>query len=152
MDKLSVTRKEARENAFFVWYSSSRNDSEAERELKRQGYTVTRQTIGEWKRKYDWVTRAEALDFKKAQSLDTMRCLEDTLLAELTTQKDRYKAYFDSLPTGQVDNQATYAYSQLCRQIADITDKIKKAAEGKDTANEPIDLTIKFVEPGGGKS
>lgn len=120
-----ISKQSNRENAFQVWYAHGRNDSETVRELKKQGFSVTRQTIADWKTKYSWAERADNLDLKKHSAADTALTFEETLLQDLQTQKGRYDLYFDGLVSGKVDNQAMYVYSQLCRQILDLSKKIK---------------------------
>jgi hypothetical protein len=38
-------------------------------------------------------------------------------------QKDRYEAYFRSLPIGKIDNQALYAYSAILKTLVDLSNR-----------------------------
>lgn len=122
---LSKSPQSNRENAFQTWYAHGRNDSETVRELQKQGFSVTRQTISAWKDKYSWSSRADNIDIKKHEVADVSVTFEESLLQDLKTQKDRYDAYFNALPPGQVDNQAMYVYNQLCEKLLNLSNKIK---------------------------
>ncbi len=114
-------KAEARDLAYRTWCESGQNLSETERKLNRDGLPVTRQTLAEWREKYDWpgrAARAECAEADKAAALT-----DDALILALLAQKKRYEDYFESLVRGQIDNQALYAYSNILKTLVDFSNK-----------------------------
>ena len=135
-------KHEARELAFQTWRECGQNLSECERLLNRdKGLPVSRQTLTEWCKKYNWearAARAEALEIRKAEAFS-----DDAILSALLDQKERYEQYFDSLQMGVIDNQALFAYSGLLKNLL----ALKTAAEAK-TQNQvqEVDRPKLFLE------
>ncbi|MBP8644719.1 MAG: hypothetical protein KBH99_01195 [Syntrophobacteraceae bacterium] len=125
-------KTQAREMAYRVWRECGQNLSETERLLKcDHGLPVSRQTLTEWSKKYDWesrAARAEALEMRKAEAFS-----DEAMLSALLDQKERYEAYFASLQVGQVDNQALFAYSGLLKNLL----AMKTASAGKRAGSGP---------------
>lgn len=131
-------KAEARELAYNVWRECGQNLSETERVLNRdRDLPVTRQTLAEWRDKYDWPGRAartECAESQKARGIS-----DDALITALLAQKDRYEEYFESLTRGQIDNQALYAYSNILKTLVDFANK-------KKTEVAEVDRPAVFLE------
>ncbi len=108
--------------AYDIWRTCGQNLSECERLLKREhNFKVSRQTLTEWKEKYNWEDRAARADAEKIRQEEDIS--DGALLSALLGQKKKYEAYFENLPMGSIDNQAVYAYSNLLKKIVDIRPK-----------------------------
>lgn len=122
---------ETRELAYSVWCECGQNLSECHRKMNGEhGYVISRQSLHEWKTKYDWEGRAARVEAEKMMMADATS--NDAILAPLLKQKTKYEEYFDSLEVGKVDNQAVYGYNSILKTILDIKQKMedrKKAGE-----------------------
>lgn len=129
---------EIKEKAFYYWYEW-RSDTDVVSCLKKEGFVVTRQTVASWRLNYDWHGRADKIDLKRQKAKDDSISFEESLLLDLGKQKERYDDYFDTLPTGKVDNQAMYVYNQLCEKLINLRNKInpknKEKVTGLNTSN-----------------
>lgn len=136
-----------------TWKECNQNLSATVRALKEKGFTaVTRQTLSKWVKDNNWEERAARED--ATLQMVQASADEDTVIAELTEQKDRYVTYLRSLPAGKVDNQATYALVGLITGIQNYqikkvkhaamaeVDKVAKAAGLSDEAVEEIQNKI----------
>lgn len=143
---LHITQAEVRERVFLIWYRLNRSDTQAAKEAKSQGFSASRQTIGEWKRKYNWQDRADSLDLKKLEREEKAHSARDKLLEDLYRRKEEYEAFFASLEVGKVDNQATYAYSQICGKIEALTSAVEEKERVKGEKNGRT-FKVEFVNP-----
>lgn len=118
------------EEIYKVWKECGQNLSATERELKKLGYSATRQTISKWVKEEGWAERAarEAAEAEKLEKASS----EDGVLLELISQKDKYIEYFRTLPAGKIDTQATYAYVSLVNAIRDYRIKVVKMQAADD--------------------
>ena len=110
---------ETKELAYKVWREHGQNLSETERVLNGElGYVISRQSLHAWKTEYDWENRAARAEAegKRLEEEST----GDSLLAFSLKQKQKYEAYFESLPVGKIDNSAVYAYNNILSKILDI--------------------------------
>jgi len=123
--------------AYDIWSRCGQNLSECERLLKSEHkFKISRQTLTEWKEKYDWqgrAARAEAEQDNQAEEIT-----DRSILKALLAQKKKYDAYFENQPRGTIDNQAVYAYSNLLKKIVDMN--------SKDGGGETIDRPKIFLE------
>ena len=122
---------ETKELAYTVWRECGQNLSECHRKMNGEhDYVISRQSLHEWKTKYDWEGRAARTDAEKMMMIDAAS--DDAILTPLLKQKTKYEDYFDSLPIGKVDNQAVYGYNAILKTMIEIKQKIedrKKAGE-----------------------
>ena len=119
---------ETRELAYRVWRECQQNLSETVRVMNNEhGYVVTRQSVAEWRDRFDWQGRAARTD-AEAEKLDQATASE-ALLNVLLKQKGKYEDYLDSLPIGEVDNQAIYAFNNILKTIVDIRTKTDATVE-----------------------
>lgn len=118
--------RELRERAYRAWIDCGQNLSEAQRSLENAGHVISRKSLQEWKAKYDWPGRAARAE-AEAVRMDAA-VSEPSLIDSLVEQKNRYEHYFQSLPLGKVDNQATFAYAAILKAILDMRDKAAKNA------------------------
>lgn len=106
-----------RERAYGLW-KTCRNLSKVHRQLTRDGYVISRQSLHQWKTENDWENRAATAE-AKAKLLAEATSAE-AMITSLLTQKDRYEAYLDSLPVNEVDTQAVYAFNGILKTIVQI--------------------------------
>lgn len=111
-------KAEARDIAYRTWCECGQNLSETERRLNQNGLPVTRQTLAEWREKYDWPGRAARTEASCKERKEATS--DEAILSSLLMQKERYEEYFTSLQKGQVDNQALYAYSALLKTLVEL--------------------------------
>ena len=98
-----VVPVETRELAYSVWCECGQNLSECHRKMNGEhGYVISRQSLHEWKTKYDWEGRAARVEAEKMMMADATS--DDAILATLLKQKTKYENYFDGLEVGKVDN------------------------------------------------
>lgn len=119
-------KKRAREDAYKTWVGCGQNFSEAERQLKREGLPVSRQTLTAWAERYDWKGRAARSEAEKQKEETAVS--EAALVHALERQKQRYEVYFDAMQPGIVDNQACYAFCGLVKTIIAVR---REAGNGK---------------------
>lgn len=134
------TPPETREFAYTVWRECGQNLSECHRKMNGEhDYVISRQSLHEWKTKYDWEGRAARTDAEKMMMIDATS--NDAILAPLLKQKTKYEDYFDGLPIGKVDNQAVYGYNAILKTMIEIKQKMedrKKAGEAKHVPDSGI--------------
>ena len=140
---MATVPTETREFAYTVWRECGQNLSECHRKMNGEnGYVISRQSLHDWKTKYDWEGRAARLEAEKMMMADATS--DDAILAPLVKQKNKYENYFDGLPIGTVDNQAVYGYNAILKTILEIKQKIedrKKAGEADDIPDSGIMIT-----------
>lgn len=118
---------ETKELAYETWKACGQNLSEAHRKLNGDlGYVISRQSLHEWKTKYDWEGRAARAEAEEKHIADATS--DEALLAVLLKQKKKYEVYFDAQPVGTVDNQAVYGYNSILKTIVNIRPKGDGAA------------------------
>jgi len=118
---------EARETAYRTWCECGQNLSETERRLNRDcGLPVSRQTLTEWRDKYDWPGRAARAE--AAVAIQDAATNPQSFLSALLEQKERYEEYFKTLPIGKIDNQALFAYSNILKTLVDLSAKAQSVA------------------------
>lgn len=117
-----------REMAYTVWRQCGHNLSEAVRVLDREhGYSISRQSLIEWKKKYDWEGRAARAEAEQQQQAEATS--DTAIMAVLLKQKQKYEDYLESLPIGKVDHQAIYAFNNLLKTIVDIRSRGENPAD-----------------------
>lgn len=134
---------EARELAYRTWCACGQNLSETERRLNRDhGLPVTRQTVSEWCKKYDWQNRAARTEAARTEQSEGLG--DDAILGSLLEQKTRYEEYFQTLPKGKVDNQALYAYSAVLKTLVELRQSVtqKRLAEVRQELSK---ITAEFA-------
>jgi hypothetical protein len=110
---------ETKELAYATWKACGQNLSEAHRKLNGDlGYVISRQSLHEWKTRYDWEGRAARSEAEEKHLKDATS--DEALLAVLLKQKKKYEAYFDAQPVGTVDNQAVYGYNSILKTVVNI--------------------------------
>ena len=137
---------ETREFAYAVWCECGQNLSECHRKMNGEhGYVISRQSLHEWKEKYDWEARAARTEAEKIMMADATS--NDAILAPLLKQKEKYEAYFDGMEVGKVDNQAVYGYNAILKTILDIRQKIEdRKKEGQADHIAGAGIMIKTPE------
>jgi transposase-like protein len=108
-----------RELAYQTWRDNGHNLVATVRCLaKKHGYTISRQSLGKWRREYDWDGRAarEELEAKER----TEATSDASILNSLVSQKKKYETYFEGLNPGVVDNQAVYGYNSVLKTLLDV--------------------------------
>ena len=128
---------EIKEKAFQLWRKCGRSPDRVVKELRGEGHMVTRQSIDTWKNKGAWEDRAARAELLEQKTTDPQLSGEEKMIAALIGQKDRYEQYFETLPIGQMDTQAVYAYTNMITTIQNIRQK---------TANYKAELFIDFMK------
>lgn len=146
-----------RELAYKVYRECGQNISETVRVMNsKHGYAVSRQSVTEWSKKYDWEARAARAEAEEKEQAEATS--DEALLTVLLTQKKKYETYFESLAVGSVDNQAIYAYNSILKTLLDIREKISDHAQGVVDIDRPklfledmefIAETLKEIDPEG---
>lgn len=137
---------ETREFAYTLWCECGQNLSECHRKMNGEhGYVISRQSLHEWKEKYNWEARAARTEAEKMMMADATS--DDAILAPLLKQKEKYEAYFNGLEVGKVDNQAVYGYNAILKTILDIRQKIEdRKKEGQADHVAGAGIMIKTPE------
>lgn len=136
-----------RELAYKVWLKTSGNISETARILKSEhSWPVTRPTLTKWKEEHGWEERraAEKAQAERRKESSSANFLLDALIDQVV----RYQKYFTSLGDKDVDNQATYAFTNLVKEIINIRKKIGETAmlEQVEKSAKKGGLTAEAVE------
>lgn len=127
---------ETREFAYTLWRECGQNLSECHRKINGEhGYVISRQSLHEWKTKYNWEARSARAEAEK--NILANATSDDAILAPLLKQKEKYEAYFDNLEVGTVDNQAVYGYNAILKTILDIRQKIEDRKKDGETDHVP---------------
>lgn len=114
---------EIKEKAFQLWRRNGRSPEKTAKELNSLGHMVTRQSIDTWKNERAWEDRAARAEAIEQQAKDPNLSGEEKMIAALVGQKNRYEQYFETLPIGQMDTQAVYAYTNMITTIQNIRQK-----------------------------
>lgn len=110
---------ELRELAYNLWRDNHRNLTAVERLLKREHRSpVSRVSLTKWRDEGGWEARAAQAEAQSVLLKDATNL--ETLLANLIDRKTQYDNYFEAMPVGKIDNQATYAYAGLLKRIAEM--------------------------------
>lgn len=123
-----------RELAYRLWRENGQSIVSTVKALEKEyGYEITRQSLSKWRDEYDWeerAARAEAAEKERASATS-----DSSIMDSLLKRREQYEAYFESLPLGQVDNQAVYGYNSVLKTILDVR---------KETAVFKVDEFAKF--------
>jgi hypothetical protein len=118
------------ELAYQTWRECGQNDTETARRLEAKGFKLSRQTVIEWKEKYNWLERSARVEAEDQRARSATDNLQTKLLTSLVIQQQRYDAYFTTIAP-RIDTYAITAYTALVKTIAEIDRKkmIAKTAE-----------------------
>jgi len=112
---------ETRELAFRTWRECGQNVELTIKAMKdRHDIPITKPTLYAWMEKFNWRERAARAETEEQRVNDAVVSDEAKILADLEKQKAKYERFFETLGEGAVDNQATYAYTNLVKTISDI--------------------------------
>lgn len=117
-------KAENRDLAFRIYCECGGNVEMCLRELRKQGLSLSKPTIYEWIKKYNFEDRRTAVDAEKQKVSDIQMSFEDQMLSDLIKQKEKYEIYFDSLGKNTIDNQAQFAYAGIIGKIFDMRAKM----------------------------
>ena len=117
----------AHEAAYQAWRACGQNIEATVRELRKQGYLITKPTLLDWREKFTWRERAARAEAKEQEAKDARLGVRDKALASLQKRKEQYDTYLDSLTEGTApDNQALFAYTGIIKTITEL--EMKTAA------------------------
>jgi hypothetical protein len=117
---------ETLETAYKTWRECGQNLSETHRKMNGElGYIISRQSLHEWKTKYNWEGRAARTEAEEKYLADATT--DQALLLPLIKNKKKYEDYFDSQPIGSMDTQAIHGYNATIKMILDIRSKSAKS-------------------------
>ena len=128
---------ESRELAFQTYRECGGNKELTLRELEKKGLKLSKPTLYEWIEKFNFDGRLKNIDAVATEASDEKIHYRERILLDLKKQKTRYDKFFESLPEGQIDTQATYAYNSLCKTISDIQ---------KDLRSERPQIFLEFIK------
>lgn len=114
---------ETREAAYEAFWKCGQNYELTVKELKKQDYTISKPTLYEWCKKYNWLERIARAEAQRQEAKDAMRSFEDTMFADMVKQKTAYETYLETLGAAKVDVNAMNGYINLCKTITDVRTK-----------------------------
>lgn len=114
---------ELRELAFQIYRECGGNKELTIRKLEEEGYTISKPTLYDWIKKFNFDERMTNADLKVQAAKDAGLSNEELILIDLNKQKGKYERYFERLGV-RIDNQAQYAYNNLVITILNIKSKI----------------------------
>jgi hypothetical protein len=118
---------ESRELAFTCFRKCGGNVEATLRELEKEGLKLSKPTLYEWIEKFNFKERLKNCDAEKERIDDIRASFEKKMFGKLIKQLEKYETYFDANP--DLDNQATYAYTNLLKVVVELSRKIS-ASEG----------------------
>lgn len=123
-----------RELAYRIWRENGQSIVNTVKALEKDhSYEITRQSLAKWRDEFGWedrAARAEASEKDRAASTS-----DASIMDSLLKRRAQYETYLESLPLGQVDNQAIYGYNSVLKTILDVR---------KETAAFKVDEFGKF--------
>lgn len=136
---------ETREEAYRAWRQCGQNVELTLRECAKQGLTITKPTLYDWKTKYNWHDRAARTEAQEQKANNAVANGAGSAILDLEKLKSRYETYFDTLGAGAVDNQAMFAYTGIIKSITDLQQKTgaARAAFFLDFMRDLIDWLAK---------
>jgi len=135
-----------------TWRKCGRNAAEAERELQKLGYTVTRAQIGLWIKQdggddgLTWHQRADRADAEERRAKDAVQSARQRTLAGLLEQKERYENYLRQLPSSEFDHRAAGVLLSIGGKIKDLEESLLKTGEVMYAAPEVIKEFLKYLQ------
>jgi hypothetical protein len=83
-----------------------------------------------WGKKYGWREKREAHKQNSLNANTAARSLDrEKVLNDLKKQKDRYDKFFATKGDSEIDIQATYAYTSLCKTIFELQRQREEKAD-----------------------
>jgi hypothetical protein len=131
-----------RELAFRVWRECGQNWSETERRLRNEHdlRKLTRERLYDWAKADNWQERAARLEHEEQRQEFAKLLGREAVLADLMRQKRAYEDYFEVCAAStKVDNPAVTAYTNLCKTILALQDRIDSGA-GKSNLQIGMDV------------
>jgi hypothetical protein len=125
------------ELAYKTWLACGQSPTLTIRTLREShGFSLSRQTLDEWKKEGDWDGRAARAKAVEQKANDPNLSGDERIIAALVKEMGKYEEYFDTLTVNKRDTQVTYAYTSLVTTIQNIRQK---------TAAYKSDLFIEFM-------
>lgn len=122
---------ENRELAFRVYCEQGGNIEGTIRVLeKKHGLKLSKNTFYDWMEKYKFKERLKNIDAERQKTKDIQISFEERMMNDLLKQKEKYEAYFETLPG--IDNQAQFAYANIIKTIIELSRKLNPQKEVKD--------------------
>jgi len=114
---------ESRELAFRSYKKCGGNVEATLRDLEKEGLNLSKPTFYEWIEKFNFKDRLKNADAENQKTAEIQVGFEQKMLKKLVAQLEKYEKYFDENP--ELDNQATYAYTNLLKVLIEISRKLK---------------------------
>lgn len=118
---------ESRELAFQTYRECGGNKELTLRELEKKGLKLSKPTLYEWIEKFNFDGRLVKADAENQRTADLQESFEKKMMLKLVGQLEKYEKYFEE--NTDIDNQATYAYTNLLKVIVEISRRLP-AKEG----------------------
>ncbi len=90
---------------------------------KRLGLRLSAPTLYAWAKEGGWDERIKRADNEHEKAQAAGENTIEKMIFCLESQKDRYEAYFQTLPPGKMDNMAVSSYMGLINAIASLKQK-----------------------------
>ncbi|MDA8170304.1 MAG: hypothetical protein M0Z48_00545 [Nitrospiraceae bacterium] len=111
------------EMAFGVYCLLGGNVSKTLVELAKRGLKLSRPTMDKWIKDYRFAERMQSADAERQRANDSQLSFEQAMMSKLVAQIEKYEMYLESAPG--IDNQATYAYTNLLKTVVELSRKVK---------------------------
>ncbi len=109
--------------AYDIYCDKGGNVSQTIIELERRGLRLSRPTMDKWITDYRFKERFQDANAERQRAADNQLTFEQRMMSKLVSQIEKYEKYLDE--TTGVDNQATYAYTNLLKVVVELSRKIK---------------------------
>ena len=132
MDPKGKAVKANIEMAYGIYCMMGGNVSRTLTELEKRGLKLSRPTMDRWIKEYRFAERMEKADAERQKADDSQLTFEQAMMKKLVAQIEKYEVYLEGAPG--IDNQATYAYTNLLKTVVELSRKVKPAKTEKDAA------------------
>ena len=109
--------------AYDIYCDKGGNVSQTIIELERRGLRLSRPTMDKWIADYRFKERFQDANAERQRAADNQLTFEQRMMSKLVSQIEKYEKYLEE--TTGVDNQATYAYTNLLKVVVELSRKIK---------------------------
>ncbi len=131
MDTKGKAVRENIEMAYGIYRMMGGNVSKTLIELEKRGLKLSRPSMDHWVKEYRFKERMTNADAEQQKAADCQLSFEQKMMQKLVAQVEKYETYLETTPG--IDNQATYAYTNLLKVVVELSRKLKLKEE-KDPA------------------
>jgi hypothetical protein len=141
-----------RDLAYRIWRECGQNVDLTCRKLRQlpEGFPVTRQTLGEWLKVYNWRERAARAEAEEQRTKDAVVGAEEKVLSTLARVINKLDQQIDTSEGALVDSQMLFAFRNVAKTFMEIKAAADKAAGKTPTGvsiGEPQAITVTVTRP-----